>query len=57
MLGILPPEELSTAVKLAANVLKALPCPDPFVMALAARVYGESGFDVIFSMEFVSQAK
>jgi hypothetical protein len=41
MLSVVPPEELSTAVKLSANVLKALPSPDPFVMGLAAKVYGQ----------------
>jgi FKBP12-rapamycin complex-associated protein len=40
MVTVLPPEEVSTAVKLSANVLKALPSPDPFVMSLAAKVYG-----------------
>jgi hypothetical protein len=42
MVTVLPPEEVSTAVKLSANVLKALPSPDPFVMSLAAKVYGQS---------------
>ena len=40
MLGMLPPSDLSLAVKLASNVLKAIPCPDPLVMGLAAKVYG-----------------
>lgn len=44
MLGMLPPSDLSLAVKLASNVLKAIPCPDPLVMGLAAKVYGTTSF-------------
>lgn len=36
---ILAADEINSAHKLAANVLKALPCSDPFVMALAAKTY------------------
>lgn len=32
-------DDPSRTVRLASNVLKALPCPDPAVMALASRVF------------------
>lgn len=33
--------DMSRALRLAASVQRAFPCPDPLVMTLAAKVFGE----------------
>jgi len=39
---------MSRAIRLAASVQRAFPCPDPLVMTLAAKVFGESVFPSFF---------
>lgn len=33
---------MSRAIRLAASVQRAFPCPDPLVMTMAAKVFGAS---------------
>lgn len=35
---------MSRALRLAASVQRAFPCPDPLVMTLAAKVFGKQTF-------------
>jgi len=39
---------MSRAIRLAASVQRAFPCPDPLVMTLAAKVFGESALPVLY---------